>query len=240
MRDLSATTTVGDVVAHDPRTAEVFTRHGIDFCCGGRRTIGDVCSAEHLSSDELLSELRELEARGTPPADVTAWPLADLIDHIVNRHHAFVRTQHPIISTHLERIVARHGKAHPELAEVASVFSWVKDELLRHMQKEEMVLFPYIRLMDQTRRADRPAPRAPFGSVSNPVAMMVHEHEQAANALARLNALTNGYSVPDDGCATYRAAMAAIAEFDADLRQHVHLENNVLFPAAERLERDLP
>jgi regulator of cell morphogenesis and NO signaling len=239
MRDLSVTTPVGEIVARDPRTAVVFTRHNIDFCCGGRRTLADACAAEHVASDTVLAELQTLADGGEPAADPTTWPAGTLIDHIVTRHHAYVRVQHPIITMYLEKIVARHGKAHPELSEVAGTFMWLRDDLLLHMQKEEAVLFPYIRRMDDARRHGGAIPHAPFGSVANPVAMMVHEHEQAANALVKLRTLTNGSAVPADGCATYKAAMSALADFDRDLREHVHLENNVLFPAAELLEREL-
>ena len=228
-------TTVGEIVASDFRAASVFEQFGIDFCCGGRRSIAEACQTAAVDPQVVSRALEALpppEARDD--ADVTRWPLDRLIDHIRSTHHAYVRSALPTIGRYLAKLVEVHGARHPELARVAQSFDQMGRDLLQHMLKEEHVLFPYIREL-AVRPDDGPIP-SPFGTVENPIRMMEREHREAGDDLRLMRELTNGYTAPADGCTTYRVCFAELARFEQDLHRHVHLENNVLFPKA--IERE--
>lgn len=170
-------------------------------------------------------------------ADDVRGDLSSLIGHIVGQHHRYVREHQPILAGWLDKLVTRHGATHPELIEIREVFETLSRELLQHMAKEENILFPYIeRLSSATPNGPRASLRSPFGTILNPIRAMEQEHYAADNLLARLRALTGGYQPPEDGCTTYRVCFEGLARFEADLRQHVHLENDVLFPGALALE----
>ncbi|MBI3402994.1 MAG: iron-sulfur cluster repair di-iron protein [Acidobacteria bacterium] len=228
--------TVGDIVAADFRTGAVFERFGIDFCCGGRRSLPDACREASADPAEVVRALDALPPRATSDDDVTRWPVDRLIDHILTRHHAYVRSALPSIARHLAKLHEVHGARHPELARIATVFEQVSGELEQHMFKEEQILFPYVR--DLGRHPDQACGVriSPFGTVENPIRMMEREHREAADELRLIRELTSGYMPPADGCTTYSVCMAELAEFERDLHCHVHLENNVLFPKAVELE----
>ena len=228
--------TVGSIVATDFRAAAVLEAHGIDFCCGGKRLLVDACRSASVDPAMVVQQLRGLAQSGDE-VDTTSWPLGQLIDHIVAVHHAYVRQAMPEIDRHLRKLVEVHGPRHPELAGVAEVFDAMCAEMAQHMMKEERVLFPYIRDLVELDRRGCSQVQSPFGSVENPIRMMEREHQDAAGALQTIRRLTGDYSVPPDGCATYEVAMAELARFERDLHRHVHLENNVLFPKAVKLEQ---
>jgi regulator of cell morphogenesis and NO signaling len=235
MNEAFERTTVGDVVAADYRTASVFEHFGIDFCCGGRQSVAEACA--HAAVDPVVIE-RAL-ADLVPPAghddnSVTQWPVGALIDHILASHHAYVRSSLPVIARYLAKLVDVHGARHPELARIATTFEKMGLDLLQHMTKEERVLFPYIRELAESKSAHAPSP---FGTVENPIRMMEREHREAGDEMRLLRELTNRYTVPADGCATYLVCFAELADFERNLHRHVHLENNVLFPRAIDLER---
>ncbi len=229
--------TVGDIVAGDFRTAAIFQRFGIDFCCGGRRSLQEACRSADADPDAVLTALAALPAAAAED-DAARWPPEQLVDHIVATHHGYVRAAIPTIERYLAKLVEVHGTRHPELRQIRTCFESVSDELRQHMMKEEQVLFPYIKELaahtDMCVRA-----RSPFGTVGNPIAMMEREHREAAYALQLIRELTNQYTPPADGCTTYNVCLAELARFEADLHRHVHLENNVLFPAALQIEEDL-
>lgn len=231
--------TIGDIVAHDLRSASVFARHGIDFCCGGRTPLETACRERGLNADAIVAELDALERQRDAANDVTTWTLDAIVDRIVTKHHAYVRAESAVIVGYLAKLVARHGPRHPELARLQQVMQQIVDDLARHMQKEEMILFPYIVAIADADRAGRSLPPTPFGTIRNPIRMMELEHQDAAGALATARLITGNFTVPDDGCATWRACYASIEAFERDLHEHVHLENNVLFPSAEKLEDEL-
>jgi regulator of cell morphogenesis and NO signaling len=164
------------------------------------------------------------------------WDVTTLVTHIVDHHHSYVREALPVIKAHTEKVARVHGERHPEMLEVDRLFAGVVDEMTSHMFKEERILFPFIVQLDQAAREGGPAPRAPFGTVGNPIRMMEDEHESAGGALARIRELTNAYTSPEDGCTTFRVCLQELAAFERDLHTHVHLENNILFPRALRLE----
>lgn len=233
MFERSTSATVGDIVATNFRTAAVFERFGIDFCCGGRLSLADACRAAAVEPSAVIEALDTLSTASVHDDDVTAWPVERLIDHILSAHHTFVRSALPVIDRHLAAIEDAHGSRHPELARLRSCFDQLSQELTHHMLKEEHVLFPYVR--ELATRGGGWAP-SPFGSVENPIRMMERDHREAADHLTTIRELTAGFSAPADGCNTYQVCMAELAEFERDLHRHVHLENNVLFPEAIRLE----
>lgn len=238
MIDITLSTTIGDIVAHDLRTAAVFARHGLDFCCGGARSLADACEAQNLDSDVVLQELSDVGTAANA-IDVTGWPLEQLIDHVVTTHHAYVRRAIPVIRSYAEKLVAVHGGRAKELAAIADVFHEMASELTRHMVKEEGILFPFILAMIDAKNGCGRAARTPFGTIQNPIRMMEQEHQEAGDQLWRLRTLANDYQPPAEACTTWRAFYAALADFERDLHEHVHLENYVLFPAATRLEQEL-
>ncbi len=229
-------TTIGEIVATDFRTARVFEHFGIDFCCGGRRSIAEACERAALDPQTVERALLAL-----PPvaehddSDLTRWSADRLIEHILTNHHAYVRAALPSIGRQLAKLVEVHGQRHPELARIAASFDHMSRDLLQHMMKEERVLFPYIRELGSAHRGE--SSQSPFGTVENPIRMMEREHREAGDELRLIRELTSGYVPPAEGCPTYRVCFAQLAEFERDLHRHVHLENNVLFPKAIELER---
>ncbi|MEZ5980392.1 MAG: iron-sulfur cluster repair di-iron protein, partial [Planctomycetota bacterium] len=205
-----------------------------DFCCGGRRTLLDACRERGLDADAIAREL-ELEADevAPPSIDLAALPLDALCDHVEREHHAFLRRELPRLTEAWTKVARVHGAKHPECVQVARRVAELAEELEQHLLKEEMVLFPAIRGIASGNRA---AARH-CGSVRNPIGMMELEHDDAGLVLRELRALTDDYAVPDDACATYRAALDGLVELERDLHAHVHAENNVLFPRAVAAER---
>jgi regulator of cell morphogenesis and NO signaling len=236
MMERAMNATVGEIVATDFRAASVFEQFGIDFCCGGRRSLEDACRSVEADPAAVVRALNALPSSAAATEDVTRWTLTRLIDHIVSTHHAYVRSISPTIGHYLAKLEEVHGARHPELHRVAAAFARLSGDLAQHMVKEEQVLFPYVR--DLAGHADRPLGtlRNPFGSVANPIRMMEREHREAADELRIIRELTNGYTAPADGCTTYAVCLAELAQFERDLHRHVHLENNVLFPRAVALE----
>jgi regulator of cell morphogenesis and NO signaling len=216
--------------------AAVLDRHGLDFCCGGRRTLAEACGAAGVDLAQVLTELSTAAARSVsfaPPSDWNARPLPEVIDHIVDGHHAYTRAAIARLGPLIEKVTARHGAGHPELARVATAFFDLAAELGPHMAREEIVLFPYIRALASP--GARPAP-PPFQTVRNPVRMMMMQHDRAAELLAEIRTASRDFATPDDACGSYAALSAGLRELRLDLLAHVSLENNVLFPRAIALE----
>lgn len=224
--------TVGQLVAQRPARARVFERYGIDYCCGGQTPLETACAAKGLDADQLLHELDALEAGAAEETDWTSATMGELIDHIVGTHHAYLQGQLPRLLAMAGKVVDVHGERHPELDEVRTVFEELAGELTSHLAKEEQILFPMIKELETAASA----PCFHCGTVKNPIRVMEHEHDQAGHALARLRRLTNDYTPPTDACNTYRTLLAGLAELEADLHQHIHKENNILFPRAAAAE----
>ena len=230
-------TRLADIVSADPRVTPVFDRLGFDYCCHGNRTLHEAAIDQCVPVSEVVDELVALGPRPESATDRPEWSnLTSLVRHIVTTHHWYVREHQPILQGWLAKLAGRHGARHPELHEAYAVFGELSNELLQHMTKEENILFPYIEALWTARELGQPAPASPFGTILNPIRAMEEEHRDAGNLLARLRMLTNGYEPPTDGCTTYRVCFAELARFEADLHQHVHLENYVLFPQAIALE----
>ena len=235
---LTATKTVGEIAVEMPGATREFEKLGIDYCCGGSRTLDQACSEANISVDEALARL-DRSAVSTETRFGQDWQnqlLVDLISHITTTHHAFVREESSRILALAAKVVGVHGKNHPELLQVQQTFSALAEELRVHLMKEEQMLFPYISLMEESTLAGEPAPPAMFGTVANPVRMMMQEHDGAGDALRSLRSITHDYGLPEDACISYRTLFGALEGFEADLHQHIHLENNILFPRAVAME----
>ena len=228
------TTTIGDIVANDFRAAEVFERFGIDFCCGGGRSIDDACRSVAADPADVWRALEALPPAAGDDNDAAHLPLERLVDHIVSIHHHYVRQAMPTIARYLAKLVEVHGARHPELTRIESHFARLSSELAQHMLKEEHVLFPYVR--ELAAGSGSGCAPSPFGTVENPIRMMRREHREAADEMEAIRSLTGGYVPPADGCTTYNVCLAELRRFEEDLHRHVHLENNVLFPKAIALE----
>ena len=232
--NISENSIIGELVAENYRTAPVFKAHGIDFCCNGNRTIAAACEKKRIEPGTLIKEL-ESAAPATDDAvpAFNNWPADLLADYIEKKHHRYVEKQTRELPPFLNKVVQVHGDRHPELQKVQALFYECMDHLLAHMRKEEKILFPYIRQMVVSGKlAGKPV----FGSVENPISMMVHEHEQEGDRFREIASLTNGYTPPEDACNTYRVCYSMLKEFEEDLHLHIHLENNILFPKAIELE----
>lgn len=236
---LDATKTVREVALAIPNATRVFEKIKIDYCCGGDRLLGDACARAGVQLTEVERLLKEnVAALSSEPVDFQQLSLAELIVHILEKHHAFTKSEMERLESLIAKVVAAHGERHPELLRVRDLLGQLFDDLRPHMFKEEQILFPYIVELEQSVLQQRPEPFAPFGSVNNPIRMMTMEHDAAGEVLRELREVTSDYSTPSDGCVSYQTLYQAIEAFEQDLHQHIHLENNILFPKAIALEQD--
>jgi regulator of cell morphogenesis and NO signaling len=227
--------TVGEIVAQNPGLAGVFESMGIDYCCGGKKSLIETCREKELEPRAVLGRLRESGRRAAQtyaPSDVAGMTVTELVDHIEDTHHAYLRKELPRLGELAIKVASRHAEKDPRLYRVQQTLAGMSIELWQHMQKEEQCLFPMIR---QLERGTQPS-RVSCATIANPIRQMETEHDDAGAALARLRELTDGFSAPKWACNTYRALLAALAHFERDMHSHVHKENNVLFPNALRIE----
>lgn len=233
-----ANKTVREFAVELPTATRVFAKYGIDFCCGGGRPLKDACGNHDVATvlADLIAAEDSRDASRNDQTDYRSMLLGDLIDHIVSRHHAYVRSETPRLQGLLTKVSAKHGDNHPEVKQVQAIFEAVSQELSMHMMKEEQVLFPYVERMEEADLANEPVPPPRFGTVQNPVRMMMAEHDGAGDSLRQMRELTGDYTAPGDACMSFRALYQGLADFEADLHQHIHLENNILFPRAIAME----
>jgi regulator of cell morphogenesis and NO signaling len=218
---------IGELVAAHPDAARVLERHGVDYCCGGRRTLIEACAA--AGADERVVEAELAVIGGTPAADWATLDPPALARHVVEHHHLYLHEELPLLDALSEKVLGAHGRRHPELAEVRRLVGALRADLEPHLRKEEVVLFPAIDALATGQR------EFGFGSIGNPIRMMGLEHDRAGELLSDLRAATDRYSVPMDACASYRSLYGRLAHLEADTHEHIHKENNVLFPAAMAL-----
>lgn len=231
-------TMIGDFVAHDFRTAAIFTKYGIDFCCKGQRTIDEVCAKENINEANLLHDLNAvLATKNDSEIDFNSWSLDLLIDYIEKTHHRFVEEKTPVILQFLDKLCSVHGSNHPELFKITELFKDCTDELTPHMKKEEMILFPFVKEMIDATKSHGSIGQPHFETVKNPIAAMMNEHEHEGERFRTIASLSNNYTPPEDACDTYRVTYAMLQEFEQDLHKHIHLESNILFPKAKALEK---
>lgn len=233
--NITAKSIVGELVAADYRTASVFKHNKIDFCCKGNRTIAEACQNTRLEVDQLIKELsRSVEESADSTVDFAMWDSDLLADYIEKKHHRYVSRKIPELKAYLHKVAKVHGQRHPELIEVEKLFSTSAQELLAHMEKEERLLFPYIRAMANDEQSDRP----PFEALQDLLSTMMNEHDQEGERFRKIADLSNNYTAPADACATYKVAFAMLREFEEDLHMHIHLENNILFPGVTNVDRN--
>lgn len=226
---------IGEIVANDYRAADVFKKYKIDFCCGGKKTIAEACSKKNVNPDAVKKDLSSLGSKAEGPSQNFAhWDPAFLADYIVNVHHKYVTESIPVLLEYTNKVARVHGDSHPEAIKIAQLFIEAAEELSSHMIKEERVLFPYVKQL-----ASMQATGSPFGSVRHPVNVMEDEHELVGKIFEEIRQLTQDYMPPAGACATFRVSYLKLKEFEEDLQQHIHLENNILFPKAIELEDKL-
>jgi regulator of cell morphogenesis and NO signaling len=232
--------TVREVAVENPAATRIFERFGIDYCCGGNQALEQACQRAGVPFEEVVDSLEMEEQTACGARQARDWhnePLSELIAHIKNTHHKYTREETVRLTALLEKVCSVHGNNHPELHGIRETFGWLSQELMTHLMKEEMVLFPYIERMEESAIQSEPVLPGPFGSVQNPVTMMEHEHDSAGAAVRSIRKASNDFSPPADACISYQTLYQALAAFEADLHQHIHLENNILFPRAIAMEK---
>lgn len=231
--------TIGEIVAKDYRKAQVFKKLGIDFCCGGKKTLNEVCDAKGVDMEAVKVELSAAQNVAQTLHDFDKWHLDFLVDYIINIHHSYVKENIPFIQELATKVANVHSESHPEAIEVATIFKGLAADLSLHLMKEEKVLFPYIKELVCAQTYHKAVTPAIFGTVDNPTQMMEAEHEHAGQDLVNIRKVTDNYTLPEDACTSYSILYQKLQEFENDLFTHVHLENNILFPKAIKLEREL-
>lgn len=231
---------IGELVAKDYRAASVFKKYGIDFCCQGNRTIGEACEKKNIDTESVVNDLDAIiQARGENTTDYKSWPLDLLADYIEKKHHRYVEEKTAEIKPYLDKICRVHGERHPELFEISEHFSATAGELAKHMKKEELILFPFVRKLAKAKHEGSKVVPPPFGSIQNPIDAMMDEHSTEGDRFRKIEELSNNYTPPQDACNTYGVTLGLLKEFEQDLHLHIHLENNILFPKAIELEKEL-
>ena len=233
------TMTVGEIVADDFRYAHVFDRYGIDFCCNGSIPFSEACRHAGADMEKILLELAESPSEGSAMTDFKTWPTDLLADYILKFHHRNIRRQGPEIARLLDKVCRAHGDNHPELFEVQELFVESLADLNSHLQKEEMVLFPYIYEMCSAAMDGTPIAAFHCGTIESPIAVMMAEHDAEGERYRHISRLTNEYRAPADACDSYRLVLAELKAFEAALHHHIHLENNIVFPRAIEMENEL-
>ena len=225
--------TLAQIVNSNHRAASVFEKYHLDFCCKGKRSLAEACNEQQLILSSVTEELREIFSKtGNGDIDFDKVSLTQLCDYIVQTHHAYVKNEMPQIYAYLHKVALKHGERHPELNKIFQIFAAVKEEMEEHMKKEEMILFPRIKELEKLGHIENGQFQVNIGYLQSPINVMEHEHDHAGTQLNEIRVLTNDYTSPQDACTTYRLSFAALQAFEIDLHQHVHLENNILFPKA--------
>lgn len=232
--------TVGQIVTEDYRSAQVFRNFGLDFCCGGNMTIEEACTKKEIDPQKVREALRSLdEKNGEKQHNYNEWSLDFLVDYIVNNHHKYTRSKLPEIGIYAKKVAKVHGERHEELKEIYYEFTMLHTEIFNHLDKEERILFPYIKKLVEAEKSGEQPDTPEFGMAANPISMMEEEHDEAGTSMAKIRKLSNDFTPPEDACTTYRVLFENLEGFEKDLHKHVHLENNILFPKALELEKKL-
>lgn len=231
---------IGELVAEDFRKAEVFRKFGLDFCCGGNKSLKEACAEKGIDANTVETALSEVENQPqTTHHDFKNWELDFLVDYIMNTHHKYVASAMPMLSEFSAKVADVHGDHHPEVMEIAEYYNAVAEELKMHMHKEENILFPYIKELVLAKKQGNPVAPSPFGSIENPIRLMESEHVSAGANFDKIHELSSSFTPPEDACSSYKVLYSKLDEFEKDLHQHIHLENNILFPKAIALEKEL-
>ena len=231
--------TLSEIVSHDYKAAGVFEKYNLDFCCGGSKPLSTACEEKGLDAVAVIKEILSTGMNSVNSDKYNDWNLEFLIEYIINNHHTYVTRMIPIIAAHTRKIADVHGNNHPEVIEVAKIFERLYKDLKQHMLKEEQILFPFVKKLVEAKNNESVSEAPYFGTVKNPIRIMEAEHQAAGDELHEIRHLTGDYYVPDDVCATYKATMQELKEFEEDLHKHVYLENYILFPKSIDLEQEL-
>lgn len=238
--NLNLQTPVGEIARFNYKTVEVFEKLRIDFCCGGDISLEEACKRQKVDAEEVLGSIQKLIGSKQNEDDrIHSLPLDQLIDHIVEVHHSYVLESIPVLQRYLNKITDVHGANHPELAVVEDYFNQAAENLLQHMQKEEQILFPLIKEMMAAKTSETEFGGSHCGTVQSPISVMKQEHEAEGDRFEQISGMTNNYTIPADACNTFAYAYQKLQEFEQDLHRHIHLENNILFPEAIKLENEL-
>jgi len=238
--NLNLQTPVGEIARFNYKTVEVFEKLRIDFCCGGDLSLEEACKRQNVNPDEVLVSIKKLIGSTQSETDsIHALPLGQLIDHIIEVHHSYVLESIPVLQRYLNKISDVHGANHPEVAVVEDYFNQAAANLLQHMEKEEQILFPTIKEMLLAKSNNTEFSGSHCGTVQSPISVMKQEHEAEGERFEQISAMTNNYKIPADACNTFAYTYQKLQEFEQDLHRHIHLENNILFPEAIKLEKEL-
>lgn len=231
---------LAEIVKSDHRAAGIFEKYQLDFCCKGKRSLAQACFEQRVELSQVAGELGYIFSKAlTNSIDFDKMSLLQLCDYIVHTHHAYVKKEMPQIYAYLQKVTSKHGDRHPELFKIFQTFAAVKEEMEGHMKKEELVLFPRIKELQKLANNERVQLQLNIGFLLSPITVMEQEHEHAGYLLNDLRVLSNGYTPPQEACTTYRLCFAAMQAFELDLHEHVHLENNILFPKAVEIFKQL-
>ena len=231
---------LAQIVNNNHQAASVFERYHLDFCCKGKRSLEQACAEQELSVSRVTEDLENIFTKDSNSAiDFEKMNLAQLADYIVQTHHAYVKNEMPQIYAYLHKISSKHGERHPELSKIFQTFTAVKEEMEGHMKKEELILFPRIKELQKLENNENASLQLNITYLQSPITVMEQEHDHAGNLLNDIRILSDDYTPPQDACTTYRLSFAALKAFELDLHQHVHLENNLLFPKAIKRFREL-
>ncbi|HJS55631.1 MAG TPA: iron-sulfur cluster repair di-iron protein [Chitinophagaceae bacterium] len=233
--------TLAQIVNSNHQAASIFEKYHLDFCCKGKRSLAQACSEQQLSVSQVAEDLEDIFAKDNKAqtVDFDQMNLSQLCDYIVNTHHAYVKNEMPQIYAYLHKVSSKHGDRHPELYKIFQAFAAVKEEMEGHMKKEELVLFPRIKELQKLANNENANLQLNPGYLQSPIQVMEQEHDHAGTLLNDIRILSQDYTPPQDACTTYRLSFAALKAFELDLHQHVHLENNILFPKAINAFREL-
>lgn len=233
--------TLAQLVNNHHQAAAVLEKYHLDFCCKGKRTLAKACEEQQLDVEHIAAELEALlqSADTKPSLDFEKMTLSQLCDYIVLTHHSYVKKEMPQLDAYLHKVSSKHGERHPELNKIFALFSAVKEEMEGHMKKEELILFPRIKELEKLTARENANYQLNITYLQSPITVMEQEHDHAGTLLHEIRLLTNDYTPPQDACTTYRLSFAALKAFEMDLHQHVHLENNILFPKAIQTFRAL-
>ena len=234
---ISESKTVAEIVTENIKTADVFKKYGIDFCCGGGISIEKICANKKIDTSLLIKDLEAIDSAVSRAYNYDTWELDFLIDHIINIHHSYVVESIPVLLEYAVKVAKVHGHHYTEVVKINELFIVVAEELSMHMQKEEMILFPFVKQLVQAKKDGTQVPKSQFRTVGNPIQMMEQEHENAGDIFKEIAELSNNYTPPAEACNTFKALYSKLSEFEQDLHQHIHLENNILFPKAIQLEQ---
>jgi len=231
--------TVAEIVTENIKTADVFKKNGIDFCCGGHIAVQEICTKKGVDYETLKEALLRIDEMPKNAHDFNSWELDFLTDYILNTHHKYVVEANIIIVQYAEKVAKVHGHHYTEVIEINNIFQEIAAELSNHIYKEEMILFPFIKELAKAKKENYKVARPAFGTIKNPINMMEAEHTDVGNLIKKIAELSNNFTPPAEACNTFKALYNALEEYQNDLFQHIHLENNILFPKAILYENEL-